>query len=157
MVIYGVALLSACMLAGVFLGEILGRLVGVQANVGGVGIAMLLLVLGSDALIRRGRLKPVTQQGVLFWSAVYIPIVVAMAATQNVVAALEGGLAAFLAGSLAVGACLVLVPTLSRLGGPPEAGGGGGAPGGGAPADDAPARGTPPGPVPPGAPPGRAP
>lgn len=116
MVIYGVALLAACMLAGVFVGELLGKLLGVQANVGGVGFAMLLLVVICDALIRRGRMNAVTQQGVLFWSAVYIPIVVAMAATQNVVAAVEGGLAAFLAGSLAVVACLALVPAISRIG-----------------------------------------
>lgn len=116
MVIYGVALLAGCMLAGVFMGELLGQLLGVQANVGGVGFAMLLLVVICDALIRRGRLPQVSQQGVLFWSAVYIPIVVAMAATQNVVAAVEGGLAALLAGSLAVVACLILVPAISRLG-----------------------------------------
>ena len=116
MVIYGVALLAACMLVGVFVGELLGKLLGVQANVGGVGFAMLLLVVLCDALIRRGRLNAVSQQGVMFWSAVYIPIVVAMAATQNVVAAVEGGLAAFLAGSLAVVACLLLVPAISRIG-----------------------------------------
>ena len=45
MVIYGVALLAVCMLVGVLLGELLGELIGVQANVGGVGIAMLLLIL----------------------------------------------------------------------------------------------------------------
>lgn len=116
MVIYGVALLSACMLAGAFIGDLLGKAIGVQANVGGVGIAMILLVLGTDALVRRGRFQAVTQQGVTFWSAVYIPIIVAMAATQNVIAALEGGLAAFLAGSLAVVGCLVLVPAISRMG-----------------------------------------
>jgi len=118
-VIYGVALLAGCLLAGVFLGELLGQLLGVSANVGGVGIAMLLLIFASDWLKRKGRLKPVTEQGVLFWSSIYIPVVVAMAAGQNVVAALEGGLAAFLAGALAVVVCLPLVPALSRIGGPP--------------------------------------
>ena len=44
MVIYGVALLAFCMLMGVFLGDLLGQLLGVQANVGGVDIAMLLLI-----------------------------------------------------------------------------------------------------------------
>ncbi|HHQ9781944.1 TPA: malonate transporter subunit MadL, partial [Pseudomonas aeruginosa] len=44
MIIYGVALLSLCTLAGLFIGEILGVLLGVPANVGGVGIAMLLLI-----------------------------------------------------------------------------------------------------------------
>ncbi len=56
MIIYGVALLSACLLTGLFIGELLGQLLGVQANVGGVGIAMLLLVLarGSE------RFKPMS-------------------------------------------------------------------------------------------------
>ena len=116
MVIYGVALLAGCLLAGVFVGELLGQLIGVQANVGGVGIAMLLLILVGDWLKRRGRLKPVTGQGVIFWSSIYIPVVVAMAARQNVVAALEGGLAAFAAGALAVVVSLLLVPVLSRVG-----------------------------------------
>lgn len=114
--IYGVALLSACMLAGIYLGAVLGKLIGVQANVGGVGIAMLLLILLSDALRRRGRLNPMTRQGVLFWSAIYIPVVVAMAASQNVIAAVKGGPAAVMAGTLAVAAGFALVPFLSRLG-----------------------------------------
>ena len=50
MVIYGVALLSFCMLLGVILGELLGRLFGIDANIGGIGIAMLLLIFLSDYL-----------------------------------------------------------------------------------------------------------
>lgn len=120
MVIYGVALLAACFLSGMFLGDLLGVALGVEANVGGVGIAMLFLILVSDALIKRGRLKPVTREGVVFWSAIYIPVIVAMAARQNVVAALDGGLMAFLAGALAVVASFLLVPAISRMGGPGE-------------------------------------
>jgi len=118
-VIYGVAFLCGCLLAGLFVGDLLGQLIGVQANVGGVGIAMLLMILLSDALRKRGRLGPVTERGVLFWSAVYIPVVVAMAAKQNVVAALSGGPAAILAGILAVLLGFVLVPPLSRVGASP--------------------------------------
>jgi len=116
LVIYGVALLAGCYLAGIFLGDLLGAVLGVQANVGGVGIAMLLLILLSDALTRRGQLKPHTREGVVFWSAVYIPVIVAMAARQNVVAALDGGLMALLAGALAVVASFLLVPLISRMG-----------------------------------------
>lgn len=119
MVIYGTALLAGCMVLGIFIGEALGRLIGVQANVGGVGIAMLLLIVLSDIFRKRGGMKPLTQQGVLFWSAVYIPIVVAMAAKQNVIAAVRGGPAAILAGALAVIVSFLLVPPLSRLGRPP--------------------------------------
>ena len=120
MVIYGAALLAGCYLAGIYLGDLLGALLGVDANVGGVGIAMLFLILVSDTLVKRGGLKPPTREGVVFWSAIYIPVIVAMAARQNVVAALDGGLMAFLAGALAVVACFLLVPVISRMGGAGE-------------------------------------
>ncbi len=116
MVIYGVALLSGCLLAGAFLGDLLGELIGVQANVGGVGIAMLLLILLSDRLRNTGKLSPVSTRGILFWSSIYIPVVVAMAAKQDVLSALRGGPAAVLAGVLAVGVGFVLVPVIGRIG-----------------------------------------
>jgi malonate transporter MadL subunit len=112
------------MIAGLFLGEVLGTLIGVQANVGGVGIAMLLMILLSDRLRRAGKLTQLTERGVVFWSSIYIPIVVAMAAKQNVIAAVKGGPAAILAGAGAVVACFFLVPVLSRVGLDPVAAGG---------------------------------
>jgi malonate transporter MadL subunit len=124
LVIYGVALLAGCMIVGVLVGDLLGEILHVQANVGGVGIAMLLLVLITDRLRSTGRLPKPTAQGVAFWSAIYIPIVVAMAAKQNVIAAIRGGPAALAAGALAVISCLALVPVISRIG--REDGGGGG-------------------------------
>ncbi|MNJ58436.1 Malonate transporter MadL subunit [compost metagenome] len=51
-----------------------------------------------------------------FWSAIYIPIVVAMAAQQNVYGALSGGPMAILAGVLAVVVAFALVPVLDRIG-----------------------------------------
>ena len=65
---------------------------------------------------RVGRLKPPSEQGILFWSSIYIPVVVAMAASQNVLKALKGGWAAVIAGALAVVVCFALVPAISRLG-----------------------------------------
>ena len=118
MIIYGVALLSLCTLAGLFIGEILGVMLGVPANVGGVGIAMLLLIFVGSYLGKRGLLSAKTEQGVEFWSAVYIPIVVAMAAQQNVLGALSGGPAAILAGIAAVAVAFALVPLLDRFGRP---------------------------------------
>ena len=116
LVIYGVALLSICLLTGLFIGEMLGKIVGVQANVGGVGIAMLLLILMTDLLRKRSQLNEVSQQGVMFWSSIYIPVVVAMAAKQNVLGAIKGGPAALLAGALAVAVCFAFVPIISRIG-----------------------------------------
>ncbi|MEO2195477.1 MAG: malonate transporter subunit MadL [bacterium] len=116
MVIYGVALLSFCMLVGVFVGDLLGEVMGVQANVGGVGIAMLLLLVLSNLGSREAALSPITEKGIGFWSAMYIPIVVAMAARQNVFSALSGGWMAIVAGVAAVTASFAVIPLLARLG-----------------------------------------
>ena len=116
MVIYGVALLSFCMLTGVFVGDILGDLIGVQANVGGVGIAMLLLIFLSNFSSHKFKLNPITETGIGFWSAMYIPIVVAMAAKQNVIAAVSSGWLAIVAGVAAVVASFAMIPLLARFG-----------------------------------------
>jgi malonate transporter MadL subunit len=116
MIIYGVALLSACLVFGLYLGELLGQVIGVQANVGGVGIAMVLLVLASGSQRLRTLVTGPSGDGIKFWSAMYIPIVVAMAASQNVVAAVEGGLLAVVVGVLAVVVSFALVPLISKIG-----------------------------------------
>ncbi|MEX0618042.1 MAG: malonate transporter subunit MadL, partial [Pseudohongiellaceae bacterium] len=82
MIIYGVALLSACLVLGLAAGELLGVLLGVEANVGGVGIAMMLLIAACSIPALRPLSEGVSGEGVKFWSAMYIPIVVAMAARQ---------------------------------------------------------------------------
>ena len=111
MIIFGVAFLALCTLTGIFVGELLGKLIGVPANVGGVGIAMVLLILLGSYLKTRGLFTMDSEQGIKFWSAVYIPIVVAMAAQQNVYGALSGGPMAILAGIAAVAiACAVGLP-----------------------------------------------
>lgn len=114
-IILGVALLSGSLLIGTWIGTLLGDLLGVDANVGGVGIAMLLLILSTNLLVRKGRLKPETSSGISFWSGMYIPIVVAMAATQNVVGAVTAGPVALVAGIAAVIASFALVPVLARV------------------------------------------
>lgn len=111
MVIYGVALLSACFLAGNFLGDILGALLHVKANVGGVGFAMPLL---SNKGIDAGWLDKKSQEGIAFWSAMYIPIVVAMSSIQNVVAAISGGAVAILGGLLCTVFGFLLIPIMSK-------------------------------------------
>ncbi len=116
MIVYGVALLSFCLLFGTYVGEIIGLAIGVDANVGGVGIAMLLLILLTNLSSQKISLKPLTESGIGFWSAMYIPIVVAMAAKQNVIGALSSGWLAVVAGVLAVLVSFALIPVLSRIG-----------------------------------------
>ncbi|MFV0386296.1 malonate transporter subunit MadL [Paracoccus sp. (in: a-proteobacteria)] len=117
MIIYGTAVLAACLIVGKIIGDALGALLGVASNVGGVGFAMLLLIVVTDRMRRAGHFPSHSAEGVLYWSAMYIPIVVAMASTQNVVAAVGAGPVALLAGVGATAVCWALVPVLSRIGG----------------------------------------
>jgi malonate transporter MadL subunit len=116
MVIYGVALLSFAYLAGQILGDLLGKLIGVKANVGGVGISIFLLLLLIEYLTKKGKLNIKSQEGLKFWGAMYIPIVVAMAAQQNVMAAVKGGPLALLAGVITVIIMFLLIPLLDKVG-----------------------------------------
>ena len=45
MKIYGVSLLAACFLIGKFLGNFLGKIMNINADVGGVGFSMIILIL----------------------------------------------------------------------------------------------------------------
>lgn len=87
---------------------------GIDKNVGGVGIAMLLLIFISERLRSEEKLPAPFQHGISFWNLIYIPIVVAMAASQNVVAAISGGPLALATAVLVVAACFALVPVLNR-------------------------------------------
>ena len=80
------------------------------------GIAMILLLALSNVGSRTAALSPITAKGIGFWSAMYIPIVVAMAARQNVAAALSGGWMAIIAGVAAVAASFALIPVLAHFG-----------------------------------------
>lgn len=116
MIIYGVALLAACSLAGMFLGELLGHLCQIEANVGGVGFSMLLLMAASRWIRPDTPAGAEAAAGIRFWAAMYVPIVVAMAASQNVYAAVASGPVALAAGLSAVGVGFALVAVLGRLG-----------------------------------------
>jgi malonate transporter MadL subunit len=116
MIIYGVALLSICYLVGNFAGELLGCLLHEDKNVGGVGFSMLLLMFLTERMRKLGHFNSVSAGGVQFWAAMYIPIVVAMAAQQNVMGAIKGGWVAFFAGLLAFIASFMAVPVINRIG-----------------------------------------
>jgi len=115
MVIFGTALLAGCYLLGVLLGEGIAALIGVKANVGGVGIAMLLLISCQHVLRKRGLLPVDTERGITFWAMMYIPVVVAMAATQNVLVAAKGGPIALLSAAGAFGVCVLFISVINRV------------------------------------------
>ncbi|AXQ23882.1 malonate transporter subunit MadL [Acinetobacter wuhouensis] len=115
MIIYGTALLAICHLLGDYLGNTLGILLGVKANVGGVAIAMILLIASKELLAKKGYLPQVTQFGVLYWSGMYIPIVVAMSAGQNVVAAMSGGMVGVVVAVISLVATVLVIRWLNKL------------------------------------------
>lgn len=115
MVIYGVSILAICYIVGQFIGDMLGLVLNVDANVGGVGFAMLLLILVTGKMKKSNLLKEESVKGILFWSSMYIPIVVAMTATQNVVSAISGGLIAVLTGVLSVVVSFLLIPLITKF------------------------------------------
>ena len=116
MTIYGVALLAFCFLLGKLLGNFLGLMLNIDGDIGGVGFAMVFLMFSYSFLKKNEWIKPATTNGILFWSAMYIPIVVAMSATQNVKAAVSGGPLALIVGVMVVVIGFLLVPLLSKIG-----------------------------------------
>ncbi|QRQ11993.1 malonate transporter subunit MadL [Acinetobacter pittii] len=117
MIIYGTAILAICHLLGDYLGNTLGMVLGVKANVGGVAISMILLILSKELLAKKGYLPQVTQFGVLYWSGMYIPIVVAMSAGQNVVAALSGGMLGLIVSIASLIGTVLVIRYLNRMSG----------------------------------------
>lgn len=116
MIIYGVALLAFCFLVGKILGSLLGLAIGVNGDVGGVGFAMILLMVINLYLKKKGWLKTDTTKGIQFWSSMYLPIIVAMASTQNVKAAISSGPVALVVGAVVTITGFFLVPLIAKIG-----------------------------------------
>jgi malonate transporter MadL subunit len=114
MLLRGVALLAGCYIIGQIIGESLGQLLGINNNVGGVGFAMLLLILAQNELEKRDLFHVEMGDGVKYWSKMYIPIIVAMSSIQNVRVAFNNGILALLAGIIPVAICLLFMPLLSK-------------------------------------------
>ena len=90
MTIFGVALLAFCTLVGVFVGDLLGVVLGVKANVGGVGLAMMLLMAARVWLIKKGGLSHGIKLGVEFWATMYIPCTLQIARRMHILLSSEG-------------------------------------------------------------------
>lgn len=113
--IYGVATLSACMLLGSLIGNVLGDVIGVGREIGSVGFAILLLVFITNSKLSFVQ-KPAFIQGVTFWKTMFIPVVIAMTATQDAFHMLSSSIVAIVAGGAAVGVSFLMLWLLHRLG-----------------------------------------
>lgn len=115
MAIYGVSLLAFSFLAGQMVGEMLGKAIGLDTNVGGVGFAMLVLILLNSWFIKKKYITPTAEEAIQFWNNMYVPIIVAMSATQNVRAAVSGGSLALLVGIMPALICFICIPYISKF------------------------------------------
>ena len=113
--IYGVALLAGCMFAGSFVGELLGLLTGINSDIGGVGFAMLFLLIITNSQKISSKLPKDYEKGIDFWKNMFLPIIVAMSMSQNVVAALSEGWLALAAGLSVVIVAFLLIPLFNKL------------------------------------------
>ena len=113
--IYGVALLAGCMYVGSFFGNFLGLITGLDSDIGGVGFAMLLLLIITNSPKITKLFPDAYKKGINFWKEMYIPVTIAMSASQNVVSALSGGVLALVLGVGIVFVMLLLIPVLNKL------------------------------------------
>ena len=113
--IYSIVTLAVCMLAGKGIGTLLGALVGINADVGGVGFAIVLLMFVSNNSKFTFAKRQDFIQGMNFWKQMYMPVVVAMAASQNVYRMLTSGAVAIVAGGAVVAFPFLLLYVLHKI------------------------------------------
>lgn len=113
--IYGVATLAACMLAGTLIGTVFGNAIGAGTEIGGVGFAMLILIFITNSEKLKFTQKPAFIQGMTYWKAMFIPVVIAMTACQNVFSMLSSSIVAIAAGAAAVGFSFFMLYMLHLL------------------------------------------
>ena len=112
--IYSLVTLALCMLLGKYIGTCFGALVGINADVGGVGFAILLLLFVNNCKWFPFAKKQDFTQGMNFWKKMYMPVVVAMAASQNVYRMLNSGMVAIVGGAAAVAFPFLLLYILHK-------------------------------------------
>jgi malonate transporter MadL subunit len=112
--IYGLGILALSFILGQWVGELLGSVLGIDANVGGVGFAMIFLMLLKEWFSRKGWFNVEMESGIEFWNKLYIPIVIAMAASLNVQSAVSSGTLALMAGILPVFLAFAIFPRIVK-------------------------------------------
>ena len=112
--VYSFVTLALCMLLGKYIGTCFGTLVGINADVGGVGFAILLLLFVGTSKLFSFTKRQDFKDGMTFWKKMYIPVVVAMAASQNVYRMLTSGMVAIVGGAASVAFPFLLLYILHK-------------------------------------------
>ena len=113
MVIYGIAL-RYLHFDRINCREVAWRTFGIDANVGGIGIAMFLLMILSNYQNFKLSIGDISESGITLESNLYTNSG-CYAAKQNVVGALDGGFMALVAGIVVVSISFLFIPLLSNL------------------------------------------
>ena len=113
--IYGVALLAGCAFIGSLIGELLGVLTGLNSDIGGVGFAMILLLIATNSKTVNKIMPEGYTKGINFWKEMFIPVIIAMSMSQNVISALDGGILALTLGVGIVIVMLLLIPLFNKF------------------------------------------
>ena len=100
--IYGTCIISLSMLLGNLIGNTIGKVCHIDVNVGGVGFSIIIFLVITEYLKKKGKMTEKLNTSFNFWKGRYIPVVVAMAASQDVFNAVSRGLIAIIAGVLPV-------------------------------------------------------
>ena len=87
---------------------------GINADVGGVGFAILLLLFVGNSKLFPFTKNQYFKDGMAFWKKMYIPVVVAMAASQNVFRMLTSGMVAIVGGIASVAFPFLLLYCLRK-------------------------------------------
>ena len=95
--------------------QTLGFILGSGSDIGGVGFGMLLLLWVCNSKIFSTLRTESFSKAIRFWQKMFIPIVIAMAASQNVFQALSSGEIAILAGFVPVSVSFLLLSVASRV------------------------------------------
>ena len=93
----------------------MGLLTGLNSDIGGVGFAMILLLVVTNSKKINKLLPQGYTKGIEFWKEMFIPVIIALSASQNVVSALDGGVLALVAGVGVVVAMLLLIPLFNKF------------------------------------------
>ncbi len=115
MVIYGTTVISISLFLGTLIGDILGKITGIDSNIGGVGFAMIILLVITGYILPTEKMRADTKAGLQFWQGMYVPVVIAMSSSQNMFSAITAGPLAILGGLLAVALGFALLPLINKL------------------------------------------
>ena len=83
MVIYGTTVISISLFLGTLIGDILGKITGIDSNIGGVGFAMIILLVITGYILPTEKMRADTKAGLQFWQGMYVPVAIVITRVRS--------------------------------------------------------------------------